>query len=91
MAANISAIFQLSGKVFVQTTSIQWDGPATSCTPSTPVYLIDPCTPVGRAQLALVMSAKEGNHRVHLVGDGVCAGGAPNGWLAESLMGIQVQ
>ena len=90
MAANIPSLFQLSGKVYVQMTSIQWDGPATTCTPATPIYMIDPSTVVGRAQLALVLTAKEANHRVYLVGDGVCVGGGPNGWLAESLIGIQL-
>ena len=91
MAANIPAVWELSGKVYVQVTSVQWDGPPTTCTPATPLFMIDPNTAVGRAQLALVLTAKEANHRVYLVGDGVCVGGGPNGWFAESLNGIQMQ
>jgi hypothetical protein len=91
MQANISALFQLSGKVYVQMTSVAWDGQQTTCTPATPLYMIDPATAVGRAQLSLVLTAKEANHRVYLVGDGVCVGGGPMGFLAESLIGIQLQ
>ena len=91
MAANIPSIFQLSGKIYVGVSNIQWDGTPSTCTPSTPMYLVDPNTAVGRSQLSLVLTAKEANHRVYLVGDGVCAGGGPNGILAEGLIGIQLQ
>jgi len=91
MAANVSFIWELNGKIYLQMTSIQWDGAATSCTPATPMFMIDPTTPVGRAQLSLVLTAKEDNHRTYLVGDGVCVSGGPNGYLAESLIGVQLQ
>ena len=91
MAANVSTFFQLSGKIYVFMTSVQWDGAQTTCTPTTPSYLIDPNTAVGRAQFALLLTAKEAGHRVYLVGDGTCVGGGPNGVLAESLIGVQLQ
>jgi hypothetical protein len=91
MAANVPVIWQLSGKVYVAPGNIQWDGPATTCTPATPMFMVDPNTSVGRAQFALLVTAKEANHRVYLVGDGACVGGGPNGWQAESLVGIQLQ
>ncbi len=90
MEASIPAIWEISGMIYFEVTSIVWHGPQTTCTPATPMYMIDPSTAVGRAQLALVLTAKEANHRVYLVGDGVCVGGGPNAWLAESLTGIQV-
>jgi hypothetical protein len=91
MQANVSTLFQLSGKVYVFATSIQWDGAPTTCTPATPSYMIDPNTATGRAQLALVITAKEAGHRVYLVGDGVCVSGGPSGLLAENLIGVQLQ
>ena len=91
MAANIAAIWQLSGKVYITMSTIQWDGPQTTCTPTTPMFMVDPNTAAGRAQLSLLIVAKEASHRVYLVGDGVCVGGGPNGWMAESLSGLQLQ
>lgn len=53
--------------------------------------MIDPNTSPGRIQLALVITATEASDRVYMVGDGVCVGGGPNGSLAESLIGVQLQ
>jgi hypothetical protein len=91
MQATVQSLFQLSGKVYIGLTNVAWDGAPTTCTPSTPTYAVDPGTAVGRAQLAMLVTAKEAGHRVYLVGDGTCTGGGPNGMLAESLVGIQLQ
>jgi len=90
MAANIASIWELNGKIYVSPINAAWDGTATSCTPATPTYIVDPNTAVGRSRIALLIMAKETAARVYLVGDGTCVAGGPNGVLSEGLNGIQL-
>jgi hypothetical protein len=87
---TITSLFQVGSLVYVYATKVNGSD---SCTTGRNYIVthLDPNSPVGKAQLAMVLAASQTGVSVYMAGSGTCTtSGTPNGVFSEPMVSLQL-